>query len=59
MEEVGIPKKYDKYDMNGYRKDHRVKNIKFTRKFNPNASDHSTFGRKVLIWELLGNCIPL
>ena len=39
VEEGGIPKKYEKYDMNGYRKDHRVKNIKFTSKFDPNASE--------------------
>ena len=44
MEEGGLPKKYDKYDMNGYKKDHRVKNIKFTSKFDPNASDNSAFG---------------
>ena len=27
-----VEETYDKYDINGYRKDHRVKNIKFTRK---------------------------
>ena len=45
VEEGGLPKKYDKYDMNGYRKDHRVKNIKFTSNFDPNASDNSAFGK--------------
>ena len=44
VEEGGLPKKYDQYDMNGYRKDHRVKNIKFTSKFDPAATDDSGFG---------------
>ena len=48
VEEGGLPKKYDKYDMNGYRKDHRIKNIKFTSKFDPNASDESAFGKDIL-----------
>ena len=47
VEEGGLPKKYDQYDMNGYRKDHRVKNIKFTSKFDPSASDDSAFGKEV------------
>ena len=45
VEEAGLPKKYDQYDMNGYRKDHRVKNIKFTSKFDPSASKDSAFGK--------------
>ena len=45
VEEAGMPKKYDQYDMNGYRKDHRVKNIKFTSKFDPSASKDSAFGK--------------
>ena len=47
VEEGGLPKKYDQYDMNGYRKDHRVKNIKFTSKFDASVSDDSAFGKKV------------
>ena len=47
VEEGGLPKKYDQYDMNGYKKDHRVKNIKFTSKFDPSGSDDSAFGKKV------------
>ena len=32
--------KYPEYDINGYRKDHRVKNLKFTSKFdNENSTD--------------------
>ena len=48
VEEAGIPKKYDQYDMNGYRKDHRVKNIKFTSKFDPSASKDSAFGKEAV-----------
>ena len=53
VEEGGVPKKYDKYDMNGYRKDHRVKNIKFTSKFDPNTSDNSAFGMEALMMRII------
>ena len=43
-----LPKKYNQYDENGYRKDHRVKNIKFTSKFDPSASTDSAFGKHLI-----------
>ena len=35
--------KYPEYDINGYRKDHRVKNLKFTSKFD---NQYSAYGDK-------------
>ena len=34
--------KYPEYDINGYRKDHRVKNVKFTSKFD---KENPTYGK--------------
>ena len=48
MAEGGLPKKYDQYDINGYRKDHRVKNIKFTSEFDPGESGDSALGKDLL-----------
>ena len=36
-------RRYPEYDINGYRKDHRVKNVKFTSKFD---KENPTYGKK-------------
>ena len=51
VQEGGLPKKYDQYDSNGYRKDHQVKNVKFTSKFDPGGSTDSAFGKDFVKYE--------